>query len=48
MVRTELQKNIGKIVRDDRIAAWQKCEKLEDLFYSQILNKTNEVEDGSE
>ena len=30
--RTELQKRLGKIVRNTKIASWQKCEEIEELF----------------
>ncbi len=43
--RTELQKKIGKIVRNTKIASWQKCEELEELFNSHIIKSANvEVE----
>ena len=31
-MRTELQKKLGKIIRNTNIASWQKCNEIEELF----------------
>ena len=31
-MRTELQKKIVRIIRNTKIASWQKCEEIEQLF----------------